>query len=719
MATQSAERTIERTPGRLWRVIVFVVVVLVILLFLRVAVRYAKQPQAQGWEALRSPFDGTINTLLVEDPDGVRVMYAGTEGGVFKSTDQGEHWAACNNGLTDRLVRSLIMDPENPRNLYAGTWSGKVFVTRDGGSSWEELNPLGSRTKEIRDLAVNPHLSGQVYALGAADVLTITQSDAQWHPASVGIQEATTWDVENLTGTLQSMAMDPEHPTTLYVGTTGLITETGIYSSTDGGRTWHSLHTGIKSPGIPTTFTNVSALAMSPRAPGTIYAIGEAGGRSGKVLKTLDWGVTWAYMDSFRDEAEARCITLDPRDPAIVYVGLNDGIYKSTDGRRSWAPSDTGPQGPSGRDVRVVVVDPLDTNIVYACADNQLFMSKDAGATWALRSAIYANSQAKILALKADPKDGETFYASVEGGGLYKTDDRGDTWKHVGKALPAKQMTAIDLDPVSPTTVYVGHTLGDQGLVSTSTYGGAKWADPPAVWVASAPISVVVVDPERPQRIYAGTRGQGLYYSNDGGQNWVSYGTDIGTDIKQVVLNTKESPASVWVVSEKGVFKGTETEWQLWGSPVAWIVVVPPVKSSLKPQVISAESIVGVSEKDQVIVLGKPEGTRDNELVVVATTPAAPEALFALIQGKGVYRMAYLGQPWVTWGSGLQSLKLKALAISPDDANLILVGTEQGIYRYQLDKTTWDDIQRRWEELPGKAKAGLERLKRRIVGFIR
>jgi len=105
---------------------ILTVLALLLVLVLMVTRGYVQQPQLQQWVQLSSPFDGTINALLVQDPQGIRVMYAGTEGGVFKSVDQGEHWTASNQGLTDRVVRSLAMDPDNPNILYAGTWSGKV-----------------------------------------------------------------------------------------------------------------------------------------------------------------------------------------------------------------------------------------------------------------------------------------------------------------------------------------------------------------------------------------------------------------------------------------------------------------------------------------------------------------------------------------------------------------------------------------------------------------
>lgn len=680
---------------------------------------YVRKPQAQQWELLSSPFDGTINALLVEDPNGVRVMYAGTEGGVFKSEDQGEHWAACNQGLADRLVRSLAMDPDNPNTLYAGTWSGKVFITENGGGNWEERSG-GLPRSEIRALAVHTYLPERLYALTPRDIFISTDRGRQWHAASDVIQEALDWEALGLAGTLQCMAMDPEHPNTLYVGTTSVVKETGVYISTDAGLTWHSLHTAVTRSGVPTPFRNVAALAMSSRAPGTVYAIGDAD-RKGKVLKTQSAGVSWDYVDSFHDDAVARCVALNPKNPQEVYVGLTNGIYKSVDGRQSWSRSDVGPQGPNGWDVRALAVDPLDTNVVYACADNQLFISEDAGHTWALRYTIQANHQANILALKADPKNGEAFYASVDGGGLYKTEDRGEHWQHVGEPLPAKQIAAIEVDPVNPRIVYAGHVVGDQGFVSRSTDGGLTWPVSQTVLVAPAPIRVIVVDPELPRRIYVGTQGYGLFRSDDGGQTWTYQGADIGKDVRQIVVNPKESPAAIYVLTEKDIVKSQHAgeEWESRNSSVVWVGMAPPVKSSLKPVLISAMGVVDPQAHDDVIIMSQPDVTQGTKLVTMSTGPAMPEALFSLAQGKGVLRKAYSGEPWITLGTGLESLQLRALALSPDDPDLILVGTERGIYRYQADKSSWQGFQDKWRSLQRQAKSRLERLGQRITRLLR
>ena len=720
--TRSAAETMQRYQRTLLTVAIWVIVVLALIVLLVPVRGYVRRPQAQGWQALGSLFDGTINTLLVEDPSGVRVMYAGTEGGVFKSLDQGKTWTACNTGLTDLLVRSLAMDPNDPNILYAGTWSGKVFMTNSAGAHWQQrsgyLPPY-----EIRDLAVHGRDPQRLYALNPWSVFVTSDRGQHWYQTGEVTNEPVNPNEIGITGTLQCMMMNPEQPGILYVGTTRAVKRAGLYMSTNGGNTWNP---------SATRFSDVSAIVPLPRAPGTLYAIA-----SGKVYTTGNAGLSWNYADAYRDDATALSIAVNPKNPAEVYVGFKSGIYKSTDGRQTWSRSDKGLEREDGQPVepRVLVVDPLDPNMVYACTGNQLFVSEDKGATWEFRSAIWANGQATILAVAADPKDGNTFYASADGGGLYKTDNGGSTWQHVGEPLPAEHITAVAVDPIDTRIVYVGYTVAGQGRISKSTDGGASWPLTLMVPITNASISALAIDPEESNRLYAGTEGRGIFRTDDGGRTWVHKADGIGHNIRRILVNVKESPTAVYALDESTVsrsYNQGET-WRPWDPGFLWADIAPPVKSSIQPflvtgiPAISMTALTAVEAQtgdgvtttwSTITVLSQPEGAEQADLTDLTVGAAMPDALYALVQGQGVLRKTQADARWTALGMGLASPKMQALALSPDDPDLILVGTNRGIYRYQPDRSPWQDIQAEWQGLRDKARRFLERQGKRIRQLI-
>jgi len=598
---------------------------------------------AGQWTRIPSPLDGKIHALLINDQ---RTLYAATNGGVFKSDNGGRRWVPCNNGLTDRLVHVLAFDPDNPDVLYAGTWNGRVYISTDAGQSWQERS-RGLPPYEIRGLAVHTHDPRRLYVGSRAGVYTTISRGEQWRPAG------------RFTGTLQCVAMDPDHPDTLYVGTMAH----GIQRSTDGGATWSSL---------TTAFTDVSSLVILPRLPDTIYAIS-----TGKVHRTESAGTEWTYVDYWRDHDMARSLAVNPQDTQEVYVGLQDGLHKSIDARQSWFRSE---QGIKGIDVRVLAVDPIETNTVYACTGNRLFISTDASHTWTHCSSIDTHTSTDVLVLEGDPKDGDVFYASVAGAGVYRTADRGDHWEHVGESLPLTQITAVEADPINAETVYLGI---EEGLVFKSVDGGATLE--PAGAIAEAPVSALAVDPEQPERVYAGTRGQGLFRSDDSGRNWARKGNEIGNEIQRIVIDSGGPHTTVYALTERGVFRSHDAGeyWESYLSTVADIAL--PARSDTAPVVVAREGMDYVKGHglSQVVMVPNSRVAPDAQIKGLIAGPSVSQTLYVLVEHQGVFQSTDLGATWASLGTGLESLQLRAIALSADDPHLILVGTDKGIYRYE------------------------------------
>jgi hypothetical protein len=147
-------------------------------------------------------------------------------------------------------------------------------------------------------------------------------------------------------GWIQSFAIDPQNPRTLYAGT-----GSGIFKSTDGGTNWNSINS---------TFS-VLSLAIDPRMPDTLYA-GSYG-----VFKSIDGGLHWSLASSglptlnnrptpydlqYGPFWDVRALVIDPQN-SDVYAGTARGLFKSTNGEQTGMPPHPdcppfllGPQGP-------------------------------------------------------------------------------------------------------------------------------------------------------------------------------------------------------------------------------------------------------------------------------------------------------------------------------------------------------------------------------------
>ena len=169
-------------------------------------------------------FNAQLSALAL-DPAGAP-LYAGTlDGGVFRlDMSPVVQWTPINNGLTNHTVRALLVTA-NPTILYAGT-AGGVFMSTDGGQVWAPANS-GLTNTDVTALAVDPTTPATIYAGTAGGVFMSTDSAQSWNSSLPGQRVA-------------AVAIDPTIPTIAYTGTAG-----GVFKSTDGGLSWTGMNSGL------------------------------------------------------------------------------------------------------------------------------------------------------------------------------------------------------------------------------------------------------------------------------------------------------------------------------------------------------------------------------------------------------------------------------------------------------------------------------------------
>ena len=277
------------------------------------------------------PDDAGPLLSLAVDPNIPAIVYAGTGhagmlvGTVFKSTNGGGNWAPANTGLPDVFVRALVIDPQTTSTIYAGTggaFIGPVFAgmfkSIDGGMNW---TPLASTP-------------------GPALVV--------------------------------SVALDPQNPAIVYVGTAESPPD-NLFKSTNGGSNWTPSRTGLPN-GI------VGALAVDPQD--TIHRLCRYPVRA---VQKHQWRrCNWTPMNNgFTPSSTPSILALviDPQNTSTVYAGTGGfGVFKSIDGGANWVPSSTGIA--SGL-INALAMDPGRPNVLYAATSSSgVFRSTNGGANW-------------------------------------------------------------------------------------------------------------------------------------------------------------------------------------------------------------------------------------------------------------------------------------------------------------------------------------------------
>jgi len=189
----------------------------------------------------------------------------------------------------------------------------------------------------------------------------------------------------------------------------------GVFKSTDAGATWSEANPGL-SPSY------VSALAIDPNTPGTLYAgtrlCNGYTGCSGSVFKSTDAGANWSAANAGLPKTahlsgiSALALAIDPKTPRTLYVATDGfGVFKSTDAGATW-----GATGLSGN-VLALAIDSITPGTLYAATYQGVYKSTDGASSWQAFNAGLSNTS--VLALAIDPMEPRRVYAGTDGGGVF------------------------------------------------------------------------------------------------------------------------------------------------------------------------------------------------------------------------------------------------------------------------------------------------------------
>jgi photosystem II stability/assembly factor-like uncharacterized protein len=325
-------------------------------------------------------------------PDFPIVNGLKTTSNFFKTTDAAANWNNQNSGLVG-IVNEIAVARNAPNTIYATTTNG-VFRSTNAGANWAKTPSAGLTSfNSANALAVDPTNSSIVY-LGHFGLSKTIDGGNNW----------TTINTPPLNSTsVFSIVFDPTAPSTLYVGTGN-----GVFKSTDSGSTWIAQN-NFGVPGTP----NVQTLAIHPTAPLTVYA-----GTSGSGLfKSTNGGSVWTAMNNGMGGGNpifVSAIVIDPANPATVYTGHGSfsqgGINKSTNGGTSWAPLTNGVP-----DAGVIAMAATSSGIYAAMNSGGIIKTTNGGSNWA--SANAGLWSLAVRSLVTHPTDAAILYAGTLGSG--------------------------------------------------------------------------------------------------------------------------------------------------------------------------------------------------------------------------------------------------------------------------------------------------------------
>lgn len=618
------------------------------------------QPATAGldrWTSL-GPEGGTI-TVLAADPGSPGTLYAGANGGVWKSTDGGDHWRLTSQGLPGLAsnhslltVHGLVVDPETPGRIFALTGLG-TFRSLDGGATWQRLlSSFGTAGA----LAVSPGDPDVILATVGSYVLRSDDGGEHWVVVRAAFSASA---AESASST--SLAFSPADPSIVYA------TLGRVFRSTNAGLTWRPL-TGIGWP-----LDSTQRLALDPTDPRTLYVMTYS-----TTWKSTDAGATWLRLSGLNDRV-VQALVVDPADPSILFAGGSGRLWRSEDAGETWKIV------PGSPPVVSLEIDPALSGRMWIGSDG-VFRSVDSGRTWqACRRGLTAVS---LRAAAFDPFHPAILYV-VEGnddgweGDAFRSTDRGATWSNVTPG------TSDGLYTLAPHPLRAGllFAASERG-VYRSPSRGTRWSRV-LEWV----VETIAFHPRRPNILFAGGENR-LFRSLDGGRTWDEVNSlpspgpwRDSYDVVRVAVSPL-LPATVFVLTEDSRRGGAAGLLRSANHGRTWTFVDAPGTFVLASHPTIAGLHYLAAEDGGEIWRSRDDGVSWERIAAAAGGGAPPTALLVDRQeastlylgtdGSGVWRSTDGGFTWEPLDAGMTAPWITCLDADPRSPRHLIACTHGG-----------------------------------------
>jgi photosystem II stability/assembly factor-like uncharacterized protein len=585
-------------------------------------------------------------------------------------------------------------------------------------------------------------------------------------PFSSGAQNSSTIDLKNLFGDLRARHIGPAlmsgrindmevHPTNnqiIYAGTAG----GGVWKSNDAGTTFNPIFDDHSQ--------SIGAVAIDPNDPDNVIYVGtgETWTRNSVsygdgLYKSTDGGSNWKKLGFDKSERIANII-VNPKNSKEVYVAVlgalwsdsdERGVFKSSDGGETWSKILYVDKKTGAADM---TIDPKDPSILYVSmwefrrtawsfssgGDNSaLYKSTDAGKTWNKIHNGFPDGQLGRLAIAVAPSDSNILYTVIEAEdpkrkGLYRSDDAGANWKQLnndfGITVRPFYFSRITVDPRNPDVVVKGGLSG-----SISKDGGKTFK---SLGNMHSDIHDIVFDINDSDRIYAGTDG-GVYRSWNGGTTMEIVENLPLSQFYHISLDNAEPYNIYGGLQDNGSWYGPSSssgginagDWNSIGGGDGFRVLKHPTKNIIYSEMQGAENVWRYDVDNKLVKTIQPleqagyEDLRFNWNAPMAVSAHQPDRFY--MGSQFLHKSEDMGDTWEIISPDLSTndstkqqqsdsgglsmdnsgaenhTTIFTIAESPIDENVIWVGTDDGNVQVTKDGgKNWQNVVSNIQGLP-------------------
>ena len=661
---------------------------------------------------------GRIHDIEVLPNDPATVFIASASGGIWKSTNKGTTWKPVFDDQAVSTFGDMAISLSNPDVIYAGSgeqqnrqstsWGNGVYKSEDQGETWRSIGL--EKTYHIARVIIHPQNPNIVFVAALGNLWNSSKERGVYQTTNGGKNWKKVLYIDEMTGVVD-LAMDKSNPNILYAATYQRMRKawgfngggpgSGIYKTTDGGKTWNEL-TG----GLPPGDKGRIGLAASRTRPNIIYATIEHADSSG-FYRSSNGGRTWKRVNKLNPRPMYYShIFVDPNNDDIVYM-LATEFYRTKDAGKTFYQMPTRPTYDVGvhSDHHTLWINPNNSNHFFLAGDAGLHESWDGGIAYNRLNNIPIG---QFYGIGADMEVPYNIYGGMQDNHSWMGPSAtrhwlgilADDWKQVGFGdgmyqQPDPESSMLYNASQNGNIIRVDRKTGNmQGLKPFPSDSKEKYRFD---WVTPLAISK-----HSSKKIFLG--GNRLFISDNGGDSWertedLSSNTNrdsltimgvLGADIKLSkndgtssygeIISISESPLwhrIIWIGTDDGNIQVSKDGGKKWEEVSRNITGVPT--SSYVSRVLSS-----IRNRGSAYVTFDRHREGDWR--------------------PYVYRTDDYGKTWVPLTRGLPSGSVNVIAEHPDNPDVLFLGTEHAVYlsvnagsdwtkfKSNLPTTLYDDL---------------------------
>lgn len=659
---------------------------------------------ALQWREIGPYRGGRVDSVsgVVNRPD---VYYFGAaDGGVWKTTDAGLHWTGLFQHERVSAVGALAVSRSNPNIIYVGTGEAAlrsnisagngVYKSTDGGHNWRHVGL--DKTRHIGKIWIDPSNPKHVLVAALGSIYKPNKDGGIYLSTDGGSRWNKVLYVNNRTGGIDLVA-DPMNPKILYAAMWEVWRTpwhlnsggpgSGIYKSTDGGRTWHHL----SGHGLPQGTLGRIGLAVSKNDDGQqVYALIEA--KNGGVYRSDDGGKTWQWVNNNQLLRQRPFyftkIFVNPASPNTVYV-LDRGFFKSTDQGEHFALASM-----QGGDNHDFWVNPVHPRYMIEGNDQGAVISTDGGRSWTIP---YNEPIAQMYHVNTDNRYPYELYGEQQDSGSLIIPSMSFSGRICGltTTVGGGESGYVIPKPGDPNIIFADTYAGQltrynrktKSLKEVSPWPYDSHGEAAAeqkyrfTWIAPLAFS-----PENPNVLYMGS--QVLFKSTDDGNSWKTISPDLSrNDKKKQQLSggpiTKDNASAEYYDLIYSIAPSPVHSGEIWAGTDDGLVWLTRDGGRHWHEVTPS----GIPKWSRITMIEASRFKAGSAYIIVDAHKLGIDRPF-------IFRTEDYGRHWTRITAGLPSNDfVHVVREDSKNPNLLFAGTEHGVYVSFDNGNRWRSLQ--------------------------